>query len=267
MSRYARGSKARPRPSARIADPRLAAIGLAQFVAVFSGSIPSAGPGDKSGLRDLTGRRSLPAISCLRSRPRHAVEPETRESTGSRGDKSAHSRRCRCVCGPPSPLKCGGAVVGTLKPSIVPLRSATGRTVALMRRDASWVAILGAVTGLTAFIWNVWRDVRQGARLHLNFYVFAEDTPRRKGAGAAMAVSNSGALPGHITAVELAGHLPGIESGRSSAPCRFGREAGGGSGASSIGRRSACADGLMVGPRSKRTNGSYASSIRPTTGS
>jgi hypothetical protein len=80
-----------------------------------------------------------------------------------------------------------------------------------MHDGADWVAILGAVTGVTAFIWNFWRDLRQGARLEIDFYVFHENTDDPAGRpGAMVDISNAGNLPAYIRDVrateELAWH-------------------------------------------------------------
>jgi len=77
-----------------------------------------------------------------------------------------------------------------------------------MHGGTSWVAGFGAVTGGIALILTLWREVRQAARLHVNFYVFHEDTPTRMGPGASITITNTGTLPAYITSVGLIADLP-----------------------------------------------------------
>jgi hypothetical protein len=70
------------------------------------------------------------------------------------------------------------------------------------------VAVIGAVTGVAALLWNIWRSVRQGERLHVTVFVFQEEMPERSGPAAAVRIANVGTLPAYVTSVELTEHLP-----------------------------------------------------------
>jgi hypothetical protein len=72
----------------------------------------------------------------------------------------------------------------------------------------SAVAIVGAVTGGIALVWNIWRSAREGARLRVNFYVYEIDTPDEKSPAADISIANAGTLPAYVSDVRLTEHLP-----------------------------------------------------------
>jgi hypothetical protein len=62
-----------------------------------------------------------------------------------------------------------------------------------------WVAAIGAVTGVIAVAWNIWRAVREGERLVLSFNVFTEDDH----ASTYIGFANLGTIPAHIVSVSV----------------------------------------------------------------
>lgn len=74
--------------------------------------------------------------------------------------------------------------------------------------DPNAVAIVGAVTGVVALVWNIGRSMREGARLHISFYVYEERRPEHHGPAARIDVANVGKIAAYITSVGLTERLP-----------------------------------------------------------
>ena len=77
---------------------------------------------------------------------------------------------------------------------------------------ASSVAIIGAVTGVAAIIWNIGRQLREGARLHVAYYVYAEGSPENPHPRARIQIANVGTLPAYIASVDRMTELPWVRS-------------------------------------------------------
>jgi hypothetical protein len=67
-------------------------------------------------------------------------------------------------------------------------------------------AIVGAVTGGLALLWNVGRALREGARLRVSYYVYGVEYGEPT--AAAVSIANTGTLPAYISDVGLTAHRP-----------------------------------------------------------
>jgi hypothetical protein len=70
-------------------------------------------------------------------------------------------------------------------------------------------AITGAVTGTAAFLWNVWRDVTEGARLHIAFYAYEEQRQGQTNqAAAVVSAANAGRVDAHVQSIGVTNDRP-----------------------------------------------------------
>lgn len=71
------------------------------------------------------------------------------------------------------------------------------------------LGIVGAVTGGVALLWNMYRGLRERARLHVTFYVRTIKEGEETTALLAMVeIMNYGTLPAYIKAVDTSDHVP-----------------------------------------------------------
>lgn len=64
-----------------------------------------------------------------------------------------------------------------------------------------WFALIGAVGGIFAVGWTLWRAYREREHIHVKFYAYAEHHPNHIGPVAQFEVVNTGTLPAYIVKV------------------------------------------------------------------
>lgn len=76
-------------------------------------------------------------------------------------------------------------------------------------------AVIGAVTGIAALLWNIWRGMREGPRLHVAYYAGdkilgdPEHPPGvRVGSYVGLSVSNYGTITAYVDSVGFASEVP-----------------------------------------------------------
>jgi hypothetical protein len=74
--------------------------------------------------------------------------------------------------------------------------------------DVSWVAIVGAVTGVVALVITLVRWLREGPRLHITFGVHDEFTPSTRRPVATLRIVNGGGLPAYIDDIAVTDKVP-----------------------------------------------------------
>src|SRR3982074_2901193 len=74
--------------------------------------------------------------------------------------------------------------------------------------DASWVAILGAVTGVVALVITLVRWLREGPRLHVVFGVHEAQTPAHVRPMSTIRIVNAGGLPAYVDDVGIVDEMP-----------------------------------------------------------
>jgi hypothetical protein len=83
-------------------------------------------------------------------------------------------------------------------------------TIALAEHQssASAVAIIGAVTGVAALLWNIGRSMTERARLRIAYYVYNDESDTSVRAVAAISITNAGKLPAYVSRVGVTADVP-----------------------------------------------------------